>query len=134
MAKKKAFTPLLYLASIVFLPWWISLSFNKSLKSWITNWWDTRQSETFLNDIQEKSILEQFIEVEELFLLDEMIKEYPETHLQKLRKARQWIDLFDKLTNGFLDDGGCWLRIKIVVTPKNIGVKRSRVLNLVARC
>ncbi|KAA3468987.1 envelope membrane protein [Gossypium australe] len=42
------------------------------------------QSETFLNDIQEKSILEQFIEVEELFLLDEMIKEYPETHLQKL--------------------------------------------------
>ena len=85
MAKKKAFTPLLYLASIVFLPWWISLSFNKSLKSWITNWWNTRQSETFLNDIQEKSILEQFIEVEELFLLDEMIKEYPETHLQKLR-------------------------------------------------
>ncbi|PPR88945.1 hypothetical protein GOBAR_AA31741 [Gossypium barbadense] len=50
----------------------------------ITNWWDTRQSETFLNDIQEKSILEQFIEVEELFLLDKMIKEYPETHLQKL--------------------------------------------------
>ncbi|KAL1165085.1 hypothetical protein V6Z11_A06G108200, partial [Gossypium hirsutum] len=77
--------PFLYLASIVFLPWWISLSFNKSLKSWITNWWDTRQSETFLNDILEKSILEQFIEVEELFLLDEMIKEYPETHLQKLR-------------------------------------------------
>ena len=85
MAKKKAFTLLLYLASIVFLPWWISLSFNKSLKSWVTNWWNTRQSETFLTDIQEKRILEQFIEVEELFLLDEMIKEYPETHLQKLR-------------------------------------------------
>ncbi|KAK8303501.1 hypothetical protein V6Z12_D04G155500 [Gossypium hirsutum] len=54
MAKKKAFTPLLYLASIVFLP---------CLKSWITNWWDTRQSETFLNDFQENSILEQFIEL-----------------------------------------------------------------------
>jgi hypothetical protein len=25
MAKNKAFTPLLYFASIVFLPWWISL-------------------------------------------------------------------------------------------------------------
>nr|YP_009490184.1 chloroplast envelope membrane protein [Itea chinensis]AWH11627.1 chloroplast envelope membrane protein [Itea chinensis] len=84
MSKKKAFTPLLYLASIVFLPWWISLLFNKSLESLITNWWNTRQSETFLNDIQEKSILEKFIELEELFLLDEMIKEYPETHLQKL--------------------------------------------------
>nr|YP_009306482.1 chloroplast envelope protein [Helwingia himalaica]YP_010193290.1 chloroplast envelope membrane protein [Helwingia chinensis]YP_010516512.1 chloroplast envelope membrane protein [Helwingia japonica]AOP19398.1 chloroplast envelope protein [Helwingia himalaica]QZP43188.1 chloroplast envelope membrane protein [Helwingia chinensis]UXL88673.1 chloroplast envelope membrane protein [Helwingia japonica] len=84
MAKKKAFTSLLYLVSIVCLPWWISLSFNKSLESWVTNWWNTRQSETFLNDIQEKSILEKFIELEELLFLDEMIKEYSETHLQKL--------------------------------------------------
>nr|QEJ86144.1 CemA [Fendlera rupicola]QEJ86227.1 CemA [Fendlera rupicola] len=85
MAKKKTFTPLLYLASIVFLPWWISLSFNKSLESWVTNWWTTRQSEIFLTDIQEKSILEKFIELEELLLLEEMIKEYSEIHLQKLR-------------------------------------------------
>nr|YP_010540293.1 chloroplast envelope membrane protein [Staphylea bumalda]ADD31147.1 envelope membrane protein [Staphylea colchica]UYF20416.1 chloroplast envelope membrane protein [Staphylea bumalda] len=85
MAKKKAFIPLLYLASIVFLPGWISFSFNKSLESWVTNLWNTRQSETFLNDIQEKRILEKFIELEELFLLDEIIKEYPQTHLQKLR-------------------------------------------------
>nr|YP_009486819.1 envelope membrane protein [Schnella trichosepala]AWB13042.1 envelope membrane protein [Schnella trichosepala] len=85
MAKKKAFIPLLYLTSIVFLPWWISFSFNKSLESWITNWWNTGQSEIFLNDIQEKSILKKFIELEELFLLDEMIKEYPETRLQNLR-------------------------------------------------
>ncbi|KAL8214091.1 hypothetical protein R6Q57_003540, partial [Mikania cordata] len=54
MAKKKAFTPLLYLASIVFFPWWISLL-------------------TFLNDIEEKSILEKFIELEELLFLEEMI-------------------------------------------------------------
>uniref|UniRef100_A0A251VEM7 Cytochrome f n=1 Tax=Helianthus annuus TaxID=4232 RepID=A0A251VEM7_HELAN len=33
MAKKKAFTPLLYLVSIVFLPWWISLLFQTSLES-----------------------------------------------------------------------------------------------------
>ncbi|KAL5563850.1 hypothetical protein UlMin_033597 [Ulmus minor] len=37
MAKKKAFISLLYLASIVILPWWISLSFNKSLESWMHN-------------------------------------------------------------------------------------------------
>nr|QGA84804.1 envelope membrane protein [Guilfoylia monostylis] len=85
MAKKRAFIPLLYLTSIVFLPWWISFSFNKSLESWVTNWWNTGQSEIFLNDIQEKSILKKFIELEELFRLDEMIKEYPETRLQKLR-------------------------------------------------
>nr|YP_010833438.1 chloroplast envelope membrane protein [Blumea balsamifera]QYK19733.1 chloroplast envelope membrane protein [Blumea balsamifera]WFG79416.1 chloroplast envelope membrane protein [Blumea balsamifera]DAJ11943.1 TPA_asm: chloroplast envelope membrane protein [Blumea balsamifera] len=85
MAKKKAFTPLLYFASILFLPWWISLAFQKSLESWVTNWWNTRQSETFLNDIEEKSILEKFIELEELLFLEEMIKEYSETHLKNLR-------------------------------------------------
>jgi hypothetical protein len=84
MSKKNTFTPLLYLASIVFLPWWISLSFTKCLESWLINWWNTSQSETFLNDIQEKKILEKFIELEELLLLDEMIKEYSETHLQKI--------------------------------------------------
>nr|UDP57868.1 chloroplast envelope membrane protein [Melicytus novae-zelandiae] len=86
--EKKAFIPLLYLISIVFLPWWISFSFNKSLESWVTNWWNTSKSETFLSDIQEKSILANFIEFEELFLLDEMIKEYPETHLQEFRIGR----------------------------------------------
>nr|YP_010624036.1 chloroplast envelope membrane protein [Goniothalamus tamirensis]WBF98322.1 chloroplast envelope membrane protein [Goniothalamus tamirensis] len=85
MTKKKALIPLLYLASIAFLPWWISLSFNKSLEPWVTNWWNTRQPETFLNDIQEKNVVERFIELEQLFLLDEMIKEYPETKIQKLR-------------------------------------------------
>nr|YP_009570032.1 envelope membrane protein [Myricaria paniculata]YP_010268382.1 envelope membrane protein [Myricaria squamosa]QBC68475.1 envelope membrane protein [Myricaria paniculata]UIG86590.1 envelope membrane protein [Myricaria squamosa]WDD58417.1 envelope membrane protein [Myricaria squamosa]WDE21497.1 envelope membrane protein [Myricaria squamosa]WDE21586.1 envelope membrane protein [Myricaria squamosa] len=84
MAKKKTFIPLLFIASIVFLPWWISLSFHKNLESWVTNWWNTKQSETFLNDIQEKSVLAKFIELEELLLLDEMIKEYPKIHLQKL--------------------------------------------------
>nr|YP_010503844.1 chloroplast envelope membrane protein [Chrysosplenium serreanum]UXE32393.1 chloroplast envelope membrane protein [Chrysosplenium serreanum] len=54
------------------------------MESRVTNWWNTRQSKMFLNDIQENNILEKFIELEELFLLNEMIKEYPETHLQKL--------------------------------------------------
>nr|YP_009716061.1 envelope membrane protein [Suaeda glauca]QGL09186.1 envelope membrane protein [Suaeda glauca]UQK97030.1 envelope membrane carbon uptake protein [Suaeda salsa] len=85
MEKKKALIPFLYLVSIVFLPWWIPLSFQKSLESWVTNWWNTKQSETFLNDIQEKDLLEKFIKLEELHLLDELIKEYPETKLQKFR-------------------------------------------------
>nr|YP_010567566.1 envelope membrane carbon uptake protein [Adromischus maculatus]UZC53512.1 envelope membrane carbon uptake protein [Adromischus maculatus] len=84
MSKKKELTPLIYLASIVFLPWLISLLFQKSMESWITNWWNTRKSEIFLNHIQEKSILEKFIELKELFLLEEMIKEFSETHPQKL--------------------------------------------------
>nr|YP_010436356.1 chloroplast envelope membrane protein [Vriesea sucrei]UTA95572.1 chloroplast envelope membrane protein [Vriesea sucrei] len=84
MKKKKALPSFPYLVSIVFLPWWVSLSFNKCLELWVTNWWNTGQSKTLLNIIQEKNVLERFIELEELFLLDEMIKEYPETHIQKL--------------------------------------------------
>nr|QWL16616.1 chloroplast envelope membrane protein [Plantago tenuiflora] len=84
MAKKKTPIPLLYLASIVFLPWGISLSFMKSMESWITNWSNTGQSEIFWNDIQKKNLLEKFIELEEILLLDEIFKEYSETHLQKL--------------------------------------------------
>ena len=84
MAKKKVFISLLYLASIVFLPWWISLSFNKSLESWVNNWWNIRHSEIVLNNIQERVILKKFIELEELSLFDEMVKEYPEGRLQKL--------------------------------------------------
>nr|YP_009721417.1 envelope membrane carbon uptake protein [Ochagavia carnea]QGN04047.1 envelope membrane carbon uptake protein [Fascicularia bicolor subsp. bicolor]QGN04393.1 envelope membrane carbon uptake protein [Ochagavia carnea] len=85
MKKKKALPSFPYLVSIVFLPWWVFRSFNKCLELWVTNWWNTGQSETLLNIIQEKNVLERFIELEELFLLDEMIKEYPETHIQKLR-------------------------------------------------
>nr|YP_010849214.1 envelope membrane carbon uptake protein [Coffea bissetiae]WFF64496.1 envelope membrane carbon uptake protein [Coffea bissetiae] len=101
MTKKKAFTPLLYLVSIVFLPWWLSLSFNKSLESWVNNWWNAGQSEIFLNDIQEKSILEKFIELEELLVLDELIEEYSETHLQKFRigiqkEAIQLINIYNE--------------------------------------
>nr|YP_010587829.1 chloroplast envelope membrane protein [Zannichellia palustris]WAB46524.1 chloroplast envelope membrane protein [Zannichellia palustris] len=81
--KKKTLTSLSYLVSIVFLPWWISLSFNKCLEPWITNWWNIGQSEMFLNDIQEKNVVERFIELEELLLLDEIIKDYPGTHIQK---------------------------------------------------
>nr|YP_010320125.1 envelope membrane protein [Parnassia nubicola]UJJ82819.1 envelope membrane protein [Parnassia nubicola]UUA66328.1 envelope membrane protein [Parnassia nubicola]UUA66418.1 envelope membrane protein [Parnassia nubicola]UUA66508.1 envelope membrane protein [Parnassia nubicola] len=100
MEKKKAFTLLLYLASIVFLPWWVSLSFQKSLESWVTNWWNTREFETFLNDLQEKTILEKFIELDELFLLEEMIKEYPETHLQKLGIHKETIQLIKMHNEG----------------------------------
>ena len=77
--------PHFYLTSIIFLPWWISFSFNKRLQSWLIDWWNTTKSESFLNDIQEKGILEKFLELEELLLLDEMIKEYPETLRQEFR-------------------------------------------------
>lgn len=82
--EKKAFIHILYLVSIVFLPWWISLLFKKSIESSVLNWWNTRQSEIFLNEIQEKSILEKYIELEEVLLLDEMIKEDQKRHLQKI--------------------------------------------------
>lgn len=85
MKKKKALASLPYLVSILFLPWWVSLSFNKCLEICILSWWNARQSKILVNDIQGKNVLEKFMELEELFILDEMIKEYSETHMQRLR-------------------------------------------------
>nr|YP_009466411.1 chloroplast envelope membrane protein [Genlisea pygmaea]AUN28466.1 chloroplast envelope membrane protein [Genlisea pygmaea] len=83
MAKTKAFNTLFYLASILFLPWWLSLSFTKSIESWVTNWSNTDKSEIFLNIIQEKSLLEKFLELEEILFVDQIIKESSERDLQK---------------------------------------------------
>nr|YP_010291642.1 envelope membrane protein [Scleria parvula]ULQ67649.1 envelope membrane protein [Scleria parvula] len=85
MKKKKTLLFFPYFASIAFLPWSISLSFHKCLELWITNSWNTSQSETLLNVFQEKLVLERFIELEEFFFLEEIIKEYSETYIQKLR-------------------------------------------------
>nr|QXI86334.1 envelope membrane protein [Gentiana producta] len=85
MAKRKVFPPLVYLASIVFLSWWLSLSLKKSLEYWVTNWWHIGQSEISLNEIQEKIILEKFTELEELFVFDELIKKYSEIGLHTVR-------------------------------------------------
>lgn len=82
MKKKKALPSFLYLVFIVLLPWGVSFSFNKCLELWIKNWWNTRQSQTLLTAIQEKRVLERFMELEDLFILDEMIKEKPNTHVQ----------------------------------------------------
>nr|YP_010007563.1 CemA [Passiflora capsularis]QNR06406.1 CemA [Passiflora capsularis] len=99
--KKKTFTSILYFTSLIFLPWWIFFLFKKSLESWVIYWWNTSKSETFFNDTQEKSILAKFIEFEELLLLDEMIKEYPESHLQKFRieiqkETIEWIKIHNE--------------------------------------
>ncbi|KAJ1683948.1 hypothetical protein LUZ63_020838 [Rhynchospora breviuscula] len=80
MKKKKTLSSFPYFASIAFLPWSVFLAFQKCLELLISNWWNTSQSETLLNRIQEKHVLERFIELEELFLLEEMDLE---TYIQK---------------------------------------------------
>nr|YP_009994312.1 chloroplast envelope membrane protein [Cuscuta nitida]QNP08432.1 chloroplast envelope membrane protein [Cuscuta nitida] len=98
MTKKKAFTPVFYLSFLLFLPWWIDFSFNKCLRYWPTHWWNTRQSEMFLTTIQEKSLLEKFLELEEFLFLDEIIKKefetYPqEFHIEIQKEAIQLIKI-----------------------------------------
>nr|YP_009571976.1 envelope membrane protein [Scurrula notothixoides]QBH75413.1 envelope membrane protein [Scurrula notothixoides] len=71
------------------------------MESWSINWWNKRQSETLLNDIQENDILDKFIELERLLLLDEMINESSETHIQKLNIGihKETVQLINKMYN-----------------------------------
>lgn len=83
MKKQKALISILYLTSLVLLPSFISFLVHKSVEFGVINLGNTSQSEIVFNTLQEKSMIDKFIELEELFLLDEMIKEYPEPHRQK---------------------------------------------------
>nr|YP_010760508.1 chloroplast envelope membrane protein [Cuscuta polyanthemos]WEY30481.1 chloroplast envelope membrane protein [Cuscuta polyanthemos] len=74
MTKNKVFPPLLYVSVLIVLPWSIYLALNQSLGSWLTHWWTTRQSELFLNNIQEITILEKFVELEDFLFLEQLIK------------------------------------------------------------
>lgn len=100
MGKKKVFIPLI---SLVLLPWGIPFFFNKSLKSWITHWWNTTQSETLLNAIQEKGIVQKFIELEELFLLEGMIKEEPDETKLHVGIQRETIELLKVYNEDCID-------------------------------
>lgn len=102
MAKKKVFIRLL---SLVFLPSGISFFFHKSMKSWITHWWNTGQSETLLNAIQEKEkgILQQFIELEELFLLEGMIKGEPDETKLRVGIQKETIELLKVYNEDCID-------------------------------
>ena len=71
--KEKALPSFLYLIIYGTFIWEVSFSFDKCRKLKIENRWNTSQSETFLTDIQKK-ILEEFINLEQLFLLEEMIQ------------------------------------------------------------
>nr|YP_009673834.1 chloroplast envelope membrane protein [Cuscuta bonafortunae]QDF46556.1 chloroplast envelope membrane protein [Cuscuta bonafortunae] len=88
MTQKKTLTPILYLSFLVFLPWWIYLALNQCMGSWLTDWWNTKQSELFLNHIQENIILEKFVELEDFLFLDEVIKKKfpadPQTFQKKM--------------------------------------------------
>nr|YP_001531225.1 envelope membrane protein [Cuscuta obtusiflora]ABW20570.1 chloroplast envelope membrane protein [Cuscuta obtusiflora] len=86
MTKKNIFTPLLYLSFLVFLPRGIYLALNHCMGSWLTHWWNTRQSELFVNMIQENNILEKFLEVEDFLFLNEVIQNDFQTDPSKFNK------------------------------------------------
>nr|QYB21116.1 envelope membrane protein [Austrotaxus spicata] len=82
VAKYKSLASLQYLACLVVLPWGISISLQRSLESWVTNWWNTGQSKRILDFLQEENVLIKFEKIEELFLLERMVEDYSETHSQ----------------------------------------------------
>lgn len=73
MSKKKVFNPfyLFISSSIVFFSWCIFLSFNNSLESWITG--GLHFSRVIF---KKENILEKFIVLEKIFLLEDMIDKY----------------------------------------------------------
>ncbi|YP_001806631.1 envelope membrane protein (chloroplast) [Cryptomeria japonica] len=89
VAKYKTFASLQYLTCLIVLPWAISISLQNSLESWVTNWWNTGQSKKIFDYLQEENAIRKFEKIEELFLLEIMVKDYSETPSQDIRVEMQ---------------------------------------------
>ena len=74
LAKYQAVASLQYMISLIILPWLFSLLFQTFLfKPLVENWWNTRQSQVFLNISQEQKALTRLQDTEELVWLDMVI-------------------------------------------------------------
>nr|YP_003934475.1 putative heme-binding protein [Cathaya argyrophylla]BAJ19628.1 putative heme-binding protein [Cathaya argyrophylla] len=82
----KVSASLRYLAGLAVLPEGIPISFRKGLESWVTNWWNTSQSQKIFDYIHKEKALGRFdfYKKEELFLLERMVQNYLLTHSQDL--------------------------------------------------
>nr|YP_009462975.1 envelope membrane protein [Chamaecyparis hodginsii]AQM39100.1 envelope membrane protein [Chamaecyparis hodginsii]AUW35173.1 envelope membrane protein [Chamaecyparis hodginsii]QNT11731.1 chloroplast envelope membrane protein [Chamaecyparis hodginsii]UFP91831.1 envelope membrane protein [Chamaecyparis hodginsii] len=89
VAKYKALASLQYLTFLIVLPWGISISLQNSLESWVTNWWNTDQSKKIFDYLQQEDTIRKFEKIEELFLLEIMMKDSSETHSQDIRVEMQ---------------------------------------------
>nr|YP_007026151.1 chloroplast envelope membrane protein [Apopellia endiviifolia]AFU88861.1 chloroplast envelope membrane protein [Apopellia endiviifolia]WIA67744.1 chloroplast envelope membrane protein [Apopellia endiviifolia]WKW94953.1 chloroplast envelope membrane protein [Apopellia endiviifolia] len=74
LAKYQALASLQYIGCLIFIPLAISTSSQKCLlEPWITNWWNSSQSQIFITSFQEEKALEKLQEIEELSWLDRII-------------------------------------------------------------
>nr|QYB22104.1 envelope membrane protein [Phyllocladus trichomanoides] len=101
VAKYKASVSLRYLAGLVVLPWVISISFQKGLEPWVTNWWNTNQSPKILDYIEEESILGRFEKIEELFMLERMVEDSletdsPDPRIENQKKMIQLVKMYNQ--------------------------------------
>jgi hypothetical protein len=85
VAKYKATASLRYLACLVVLPWVIPISLRKGLEPWVTNWWNTGQSQKIFYYLQEENVLGRFEKIEKLFLLERMVEDFSGTDSKDLR-------------------------------------------------
>nr|NP_683815.1 envelope membrane protein [Chaetosphaeridium globosum]Q8M9X3.1 RecName: Full=Potassium/proton antiporter CemA; AltName: Full=Chloroplast envelope membrane protein A; Short=CemA [Chaetosphaeridium globosum]AAM96506.1 chloroplast envelope membrane protein [Chaetosphaeridium globosum] len=85
LAKYHTWVSLQYVASLIFLPWLITkLCQNLFLQSWIENWWNTSQSQIFINLSQQTKALQRLQQLEELLWLDMAMSERIEGQPQDL--------------------------------------------------
>nr|YP_009240161.1 putative heme-binding protein [Sciadopitys verticillata]AMO00705.1 putative heme-binding protein [Sciadopitys verticillata]BAK86704.1 putative heme-binding protein [Sciadopitys verticillata]BAW34580.1 putative heme-binding protein [Sciadopitys verticillata]BCK60749.1 putative heme-binding protein [Sciadopitys verticillata] len=95
VAKYKASVSLRYLACLVVMPWGISISLQKGLKPWVTNWWNIDGYKKILDYLELDNVLDRFEKIEELFLLERMVEDSSETYLEgfSIEMKKKMIDL-----------------------------------------
>jgi hypothetical protein len=85
----------------VVLPWVIPISLWKGLEPWVTNWWNTGQSQNFFYYLQEENVLGRFEKIEELFLLERMVEDSSGTdskdlHIEIHKETIQLVEMYNE--------------------------------------
>nr|YP_010383623.1 chloroplast envelope membrane protein [Crepidomanes minutum]UEQ13200.1 chloroplast envelope membrane protein [Crepidomanes minutum] len=98
LAKYQALASIQYIGYLLFFPFIIPITLNSwFLEPWIRNWWNTSQSQIFINLFQEEKALKRLQEVEGLAWLNEMLTDSVDTQSQDYRAI-----VYDKTTQSVI--------------------------------
>lgn len=136
LAKYQATASVQYIVCLIFLPWLFSTICKiMFLQPLISNYWDTMQTQVFLNASQEERALRRLQQIEELLWLDILIVSVQNKHIQDMvgqihSKTLELVDIYNResigtILNLFTD----WISITCLVCLLTWGKKRLAIFN-----
>nr|QKQ14625.1 chloroplast envelope membrane protein [Zygnema circumcarinatum] len=136
LAKYQATASVQYMACLIVIPWVLStICKTICLQPLVETYWDTMQTEVFLNASQEQKALSRLQQIEELLWLDIVVASAPHKHLQDIageihNKTIELVDVYNRESiNTILNLLTDWISITCLALLLTWGKKRLAIFN-----